>query len=179
MKEIDYETRYPTKKELTKAYAEWFESKREDWTLFTVTVVFKPTDLNNGKERWEDEYTKRVLGKIRKAIEPKTANQTEALPFPNFFYFERNEASTFRLTKSRKPFHIHALLPIRNYQVGRMWSIDDGNVKEQLQKDFHFQSQSHQLGGCIFVWQCHLKSYPWYQAKHSKSCSAFAFIHTK
>jgi hypothetical protein len=137
MKEIDYETRYPTKKELTKAYAEWFESKREDWTLFTVTVVFKPTDLNNGKERWEDEYTKRVLGKIRKAIEPKTANQTEALPFPNFFYFERNEASTFRLTKSRKPFHIHALLPIRNYQVGRMWSIDDGNVKEQLQKDFH------------------------------------------
>ena len=69
MKDPEYETRLPTKQELTKAYSEWFESKREDWTLFTVTVVFKPVDQNNRKERWEDEYTKRVLGKIRKAID--------------------------------------------------------------------------------------------------------------
>lgn len=63
-----YKKALPTKQELTKAYAEWFESKREDWKLFTVTVVFKPTDLNNGKERWEDEYTKRVLGKTTKLL---------------------------------------------------------------------------------------------------------------
>lgn len=137
MKDPEYETRLPTKQELTKAYSEWFESKREDWTLFTVTVVFKPVDQNNRKERWEDEYTKRVLGKIRKAIEPRVANQEQALPFPNFYYFERNEASMFRVTGSRKPFHIHALLPIRNYQVGRFWSIDNQNVKERLLKDFH------------------------------------------
>jgi len=130
-------TRPPTKRELTKAYSEWFESKREDWTLFTVTVVFKPVDLNNSKERWEDEYTKRVLGKIRKAIEPRAANQDQALPFQNFYYFERNEASTFRVTGSRKPFHIHALLPIRTYQVGRFWSIDNCNVKERLLKNLY------------------------------------------
>lgn len=136
MKETEVESRLSTKQELTKAYSDWFESKREDWTLFTLTVVFKPVDLNNSRERWEIEYTKRVLGKIRKAIEPRTMNQEQALPFPNFYYFERNEASMFRVTGSRKPFHIHALLPIRNHQVGRFWSIDNQNVHERLIKDF-------------------------------------------
>ena len=32
---------YPTKNELTKAWSDWFDSKSDEWDLFTLTVVFK------------------------------------------------------------------------------------------------------------------------------------------
>lgn len=126
---------YLSKRTQTQAIADWLSSSDNNWKLFAVTVVFKPIDANNGKSRWEDEYTKRVLGKFIKSIEPSSKNSTSVLPFPDLYYFERNEASIFRASGSRCPFHIHAILPIWNHQVNRVWSDDDQALKPRLLKD--------------------------------------------
>lgn len=126
---------YQSKRIQTEAYADWLSSNKNDWSLFALTVVFKPIDANNSKARWEDEYTKRVLGKFIKAIEPGSKNSTTVLPLPDLYYFERNEASIFKVSGSRNPFHIHAILPIWNHQVNRVWSDDDEALKPRLLKD--------------------------------------------
>ena len=127
-----------TKKQaLTQAWSDFFESLKTDHTLFAVTVVFHPVDQNNSQERWEGEYTAGVLKKFRRALDRQPASQEHALPFPEFYYFERNEASIHRITGSRKPFHIHALLPIRKEQVYRIWSSDNDALQERLQKDIY------------------------------------------
>lgn len=124
-----------SKRNQTEAYANWLSSPEHDWKLFAVTVVFKPIDNNNSKARWEDEYTKRVLGKFRKAIEPNSKNQSNILPLPDLYYFERNEASIFKVSGSRNPFHIHAILPIYKHHVRRVWSEDDQALQSRLNKD--------------------------------------------
>lgn len=128
----------PTKKQaLTQAWSDFFESLKADHVLFAVTVVFHPVGQNNSQERWEGEYTYGVLKKFRRALDRQPASQEASLPFPDFFYFERNEASVHRITGSRKPFHIHALLPIHKDQVYRIWSTDTFDLKERLKTDIY------------------------------------------
>lgn len=131
----DLTTTLPTRTELQIAWKDWLESKRDQWALLTITVVFQPIDLNNSQARWEDEYKKRVLQKFRRALESNPNEQAKAIPYEEFFYFERDEASIFRATGSRKPFHIHGLLPIRKSQFYRVWLSDSNTLKERLQKD--------------------------------------------
>jgi hypothetical protein len=122
---------------LTTAWSNFFQSLQPANTLFAITVVFRPVDTNNSQERWETEYTTGVLKKIRRCLERHPSRQEHTLPFPDFYYFERNESSIHRITGSRKPFHIHALLPVRSEQVYRIWSIDNNNLHERLLKDIH------------------------------------------
>lgn len=128
---------YPNKTELLKAWSDWFESKNDEWELFTITVVFKSGGKIPRPERWNSEYDKCVLRKIRKALEPKQKNQQNAIPFEDFCYYEFDESSIHRITSSRKPHHIHGLLPIRKSQVNRFWSIDENDLKERIKKDIH------------------------------------------
>lgn len=128
---------YPNKTELLKVWSDWFESKKEEWELFTITVVFKASGETPRPETWNSEYDKCVLRKIRKALEPNQKNQQNAIPFQYFYYYEFDESSIHRITSSRKPHHIHGLLPIRKSQVSRFWSIDENNIRERIQKDIH------------------------------------------
>lgn len=124
------------KSELTEAWSEFFDSLRSEYELFAVTVVFRPVDLNNSQARWESEYREGVLRRIQRAIDgSKSVQYGASFVYPDFFYFERDEASVFRVTGSRKPFHIHALLPIRKSQVYRIWSTDNYDLKERLKTD--------------------------------------------
>jgi len=128
---------YPTKYELLEAWADWFESKSDEWDLFTFTVVFKSGGLKPRPERWESEYRTRVLQKIRRALEPNQNNQTHAIPYEDFFNYEKDDSSYFRASKSHKPHHIHALLPIRRSQTYRFWSTDDSDLKKRVKKDIY------------------------------------------
>lgn len=135
---MEITTRYPTLKQtLTKAWSDFFQSLQPVHTLFAITIVFRTVDANNSQERWETEYTSGVLKKIRRSLERQSASQDHVLPFPDFYYFERNESSIHRVTGSRKPFHIHALLPIRSEQVYRIWSVDNNDLHERLLKDIY------------------------------------------
>lgn len=134
----DIESRYSmTKQAVSKGWTEFFESLLADHQLFALTVVFRPVDLNNSQERWETEYRSGILKKFRKVLERNPANQPNALPFEDFYYFERNEASVHRITGSRKPFHIHALLPFRIEQVRRVWDLDENNLRQPLLRDIY------------------------------------------
>lgn len=124
-----------SKDRLTQGWTEFFDSIRNDYQLLTMTIVFKPTDNMNSKERWESEYSSGVLKKIRKAIEPNPSNRDNALPYDGFFYFERFESNRMRNAGRRKPFHIHSVLPIRKSQLHRIWSRDTNNLTPRLLKD--------------------------------------------
>ena len=124
-----------TKDIQTQLWTDFFDSKRQDHQLLAITVVFKPVDRNNSRERWETEYAAGVLGKFRRAIEPNPANQDRALPFPDFYFFERFESTGLRTAGRRSPFHIHSLLPIRKSQLHRIWSFDNNNLTDRLLKD--------------------------------------------
>ncbi len=128
---------YPNKTELIKVWSDWFESKFDEWELFTITVVFKAGGKIPRPDRWNSEFDKCVLRKIRKALEPNEKNRTNAIPFEEFCYYEFDESSIHRITSSRKPHHIHGLLPIRKSQVSRFWSIDENGLKERIKKDIH------------------------------------------
>lgn len=128
---------YPTKNELLKAWSDWFEAKNEEWELFSLTVVFKSGGRLPRPSRWEAEYKTRVLHKIRRAIEPNKLNQRIAIPYEEFFYYEKDDSSYFRVSKSHKPHHIHALIPIRKSQLHRFWSIDNSELKQRIQKDIY------------------------------------------
>jgi hypothetical protein len=126
------------KSELSKAWSDFFDELKEENILLTLTVVFKPVDRNNSCARWESEYKQRVLNRFRRAINRKRDDSKGlGLVFPDFYYFERNEASVFRKTGSRKPFHIHALLPIRKSELHRVWSIDNNCLKKRLSDDLY------------------------------------------
>lgn len=128
---------YPTKNELLEAWSDWFESKSDEWDLFALTVVFKSGGLKPRPNRWESEYKTRILQKIRRALEPKKQNQTNAVPYEDFFYYEKDDSSLFRVSRSHKPHHIHALLPIRKSQSHRFWSIDKNDLQVRIEKDLY------------------------------------------
>ena len=83
---------YPTKNELTKAWSDWFDSKSDEWELFTMTVVFKSGGKIPRPDRWEGEYKKYVLNKIKRALEPNQKNQEHAIPYDEFFYYEKDDS---------------------------------------------------------------------------------------
>jgi hypothetical protein len=135
--------RYPTKTELAIAWAGWFESKSEEWNLYTVTVVFNNQGFgDNNRARWEDEYHKRFLGKIRKRLEPNEAAQRTAIPYDLFFYYEKDIASKYKLSGSKSPHHIHGLLPIRKTQDRRLWS--DALPEDTIPRVWH-RDNEHSL----------------------------------
>jgi hypothetical protein len=119
--------------------AEWLQEKvdTDQWKLFTCTVVFKPIDRMNSQTRFEDEYKNRVLRKIRRRLERNPSSQSTAIPYENWFQFERYEKSRYRATGKRCPFHIHSLIPIRSYQVHRFWNEDENMLNNRLHKDLH------------------------------------------
>jgi hypothetical protein len=123
------------KSELTLQWCEFFKAMQEDHQLLAMTVVFKPIDRINTRERWESEYTAGVLKKIRRALEPNQTNQESAIPFEDFYYFERFAKTGLRTVGRKCPFHIHSLLPIRKAQLRRIWSFDNNNLTERLLKD--------------------------------------------
>ena len=127
------------REQLIQAYCDWLNSKQDanEWTLLAFTVVFKPVDRNNSKSRWEDEYNNRVLNKIRRALERNPKSWPKAIPLETLFYFERFEKSKLRITGSRSPFHIHSLLPIRTYQLHRVFTEETESIKKSLQKDLY------------------------------------------
>lgn len=128
---------YPTKNELAKDWSDWFESKSNEWELFTLTIVFKSGGKVARPEKWEAEYKTRVLQKIRRVIEPNQKNQELAIPFEEFFYYEKDDSSFFRISRSHKPHHIHALIPIRKSQTQRFWSVDENDLQERIKKDIY------------------------------------------
>ena len=128
---------YPTKGELLTAWSDWFESKSDEWCLFTLTIVFKAGGKFSRPDRWESEYKNRVLLKIRRALERNEKNYDFAIPFEDFCYYEFEEASIFRISGSRKPHHVHALIPIRKASVYRFWSIDDNDLQSRIKKDIY------------------------------------------
>jgi hypothetical protein len=131
----DAYSRINDKSELTLQWSAFFKDMQEDHHLLALTVVFKPVDRINTRERWESEYTSGVLKKIRRALEPNYANQEAAIPFEDFYYFERYESTGIRTPGRRAPFHIHSLLPIRKAQLRRIWSYDNNNLTDRLLKD--------------------------------------------
>lgn len=128
---------YPTKNDLTKGWSEFFDGLKSENVLFALTVVFRPVDANNSRERWETDYKNGVLRAFRRAVERSKKAQETCLPYDDFFYFERNEGSIHRVSGSRRPFHIHALLPIRRSQAHRIWSEDLNCLKERIEKDIY------------------------------------------
>lgn len=118
----------------TEAWNIWLNNEGE-WKLFTCTVVFKPIDQYNTKDRWTSDYKNKVLWKFKKRLENRPENIPHTIPFEDFYYFERYEKCKMRQTKTKSPFHIHSLIPIRSAQVHRMWSYDENKLDERLRKD--------------------------------------------
>ena len=136
-------TNLPTRNQRLKAWSEWFTSQ-DDWQLFAFTVVFKqrkrkkdellePLALNQSV--CESLYKVQVLHKIRRALERNPELQAKAVPYDEFVYYERNQGSIFKKTKSSNPHHVHAILPIKKSQLHRIWSIDANEIQERLYKD--------------------------------------------
>lgn len=130
----NYQLTYPTRNDLLKAWIEWLSSN-DDWQLFTITVVYKASGSKASPAKWESFYRTKVLQKIRRALEPNPKNQRTAIPFEEFFYYEFDQASIFKKTSSRKPHHIHGIVPIKKCQLQRFWSMDANDVKEKIHDD--------------------------------------------
>lgn len=121
------------------AFADWIKKNFDEklWTPFSCTVVFRPIDNINTRDRFEQEYKNRVLRKIRRRLERNAKYQRTAIPYEELYYFERYEKSKFRATGKRCPFHIHSLLPIRTSQVHRFWSFENNSLNDRVAKDIH------------------------------------------
>ena len=128
---------YPTRSDLLTSWSDWFESKSSEWDLFSLTVVFKAGGKVPRPDRWESEYKNRVLLKVRRALERNEKNYEFAVPYDEFFCYEFDEASIFRVSGLRKPHHVHALIPIRKASTYRFWSIDIGALQNRIHKDLY------------------------------------------
>jgi hypothetical protein len=124
-----------TRETLVNSWKEFYAQESNDWTLFTLTVVFRKVDANSNKHRYEHEYNTRVLNKIRRRLESCPRNQPTALPFEDMFYYEKDIGSIFKKTSIQSPHHIHALLPIKKSHMHRFWCIDSNDINARLRKD--------------------------------------------
>ena len=124
-----------TRETLVNSWKEFYTQESNDWTLFTLTIVFKRVDSISTQERYEHEYNTRVLNKIRRRLESCPCNQPTALPFEEMFYYEKDIGSIFKKTSSQSPHHIHALLPIRKCHMHRFWCNDSNDINARLRKD--------------------------------------------
>lgn len=130
-------TYYLSKRTNQQNWSDWLDSKGDEWELLTFTVVFQLVypDCINTKARWEDEYRQRILSKFKRRLERNRAKRSNAIPFEHLFYFEREEASVHKRTRSRKVPHIHALIPIKKKQFHRVWSTERAALDETLKRD--------------------------------------------
>lgn len=135
MNQVSQISTYPNKAVFINEWSQWFESKRDIWDLFTATVVFKSGGISANPDLWCDEYHSRVLNKVRKAIAHGSKNFINAIPFDSFFFYEKDESSIFRITGSRKPHHVHALIPIPKCRSFRFWSVENNDLQPRVRKD--------------------------------------------
>jgi hypothetical protein len=122
---------------LTHEWNQWFNLfvQDDEWNLFTCTVVFRPVDQYNSKERYESDYKYKVLGKVKNRLERHPARYTNCIPFEHFYYFEREQKSIKKLSSKKCPFHVHSLLPIKTCHYHRFWNQDDSSLNSRLMKD--------------------------------------------
>lgn len=127
--------RYPNKKAHAKAIAEWLEEKTDTWNLYAITAVFQDLDIRIPKipctpARWESEYYKRVLGKFRKRLITSRDQQDNAIPFDYLFYYEKEHAGLGKVSGSKSPHHVHALIPIPKELDHRLWvpEVNEGEL---------------------------------------------------
>jgi len=122
---------------LTHEWNQWFNRlvKDDEWNLFTCTVVFRPVDQYNSKERYELDYKNKVLGKVKNRLERHPDRHQNCIPFEHFYYFEREQKSLKKLTSKKCPYHIHSLLPIKTCHLHRFWNQEDSSLHPRLMKD--------------------------------------------
>jgi hypothetical protein len=122
---------------LTHEWNQWFNClvEDDDWNLFACTVVFKPIDRNNSKERYESDYRTKVLDKVKKRLERHPENYPNCIPFEHFYFFEREQKSLKKLTSKKSPFHVHSLLPIKTCHIHRFWNEESSSLHPRLLKD--------------------------------------------
>ncbi len=116
------------------ATADWLENLcTSGHELLCLTVVFKPKDRNNNRERWESEYRKSVLGKINRRLGAHIASNRTAILFDDFRF--ESDSSVIRTGGSRKPSHVHGFLLFPKSQLYRLWDVENHRLSERLQKD--------------------------------------------
>lgn len=118
-------------------YNKFFSDMEAECDLFTLTVVFKSGGYKSGQSRFEDEYNRRVLNRIRKRVDPKGKYGNEpVIHFEDFSRYEYDTISSKRITRKHKVHHIHALIPIRKCHSYRVWNkqfhMVDPKLKDSL-----------------------------------------------
>jgi hypothetical protein len=117
-------------------YNVFFSDMETECDLFTLTVVFKSGGHSSGRARFEDEYNRRVLNRIRKRVDPKGRYGNNPIYYEHFSRYEYDTCSLKRNVRKHKVHHIHALIPIRKCHAYRVWnkqfSIVDPKLKDSL-----------------------------------------------
>ena len=114
-------------------YNKFFSDMETDCDLFTLTVVFKSGGYKSGQSRFEDEYNRRVLNRIRKRVDPKGRYGNDpVIHFEHFSRYEYDTISSKRITRKHKVHHIHALIPIRKCHSYRVWNKQFHMVNPKL-----------------------------------------------
>lgn len=114
--------------------SEWFESKRNEWDLFTLTAVFRASGWKPNPDRWIDEYKHKVLWKINKQL---TRGNNYLIPFDRCEY-EFDQSSLFKsLSEQRKPHHIHGIVSIPKDLSHNVWNLEKNMLSPRLLKDFN------------------------------------------
>ena len=129
-----------TKNQSIDHYCDWISQKQLDneWHLFTATVVFKITDAKPSKSRYEQDYNKKFLPKIKRRLESNPRRQKNSIPIDYISCFEYDEKSIYKTYSTRRcPYHIHALIPIKNRNLHRFWNITTNTLDERLAKDLN------------------------------------------
>jgi len=114
------------------SYVELFKELKKENELFALTVVFKCGGNPSGADRWKDEFTKYVLGRIRKRLDPRSRHGAHPITFECFWIHEFDTCSNTRMANPHKVHHIHALLAIRKVQVYRVWDHPNQSVNPKL-----------------------------------------------
>jgi hypothetical protein len=113
-------------------YVEMFRELEIENELFALTVVFKSGGTPSGSDRWKDEFTKYVLGRIRKRLDPRCRYGIHPITFESFWIHEFDTCSKTRVTNPNKVHHVHALLVIRKVQAYRIWDYQSQCANPKL-----------------------------------------------
>ena len=108
------------------------ELEEENNEVFALTVVFNCGGNASGKDRWEAEFRKYVLGRFRRRLDPRCRYGVNPITFECFWIHEFDTCSKTRMANPHKVHHIHALLAIRKVQVYRVWDHSNQSVNPKL-----------------------------------------------
>lgn len=123
-----------TRRLMIESDSEWFESKRDEWDLFTLTAVFRASGWKPNPDRWIEEYKHKVLWKINKQL---TRGNNYLIPFDRCEY-EFDQSSLFKsLSEQRKPHHIHGIVSIPKDLSHKVWNLEKNILSPRLLKDFN------------------------------------------